>query len=94
MVSPITTYLSPYGREVENLHSIGLLTIPTAGIVGMYAHMECFYVASICVGFLVYAFRNFRYIEPYVKMYLLFMTFTIVMLWSFGISAYGTSQMV
>lgn len=87
---PYYNISSPYGREIENLHSIGLFA-SDVGIVGMYALYGVFYVA-ICVGFLVYAFRNFRYIEPYVKMYLLFMTFTIVMLWSFGMSAYGTTR--
>lgn len=87
---PYWNLTSPYGREINDLQSVGIYA-SDVGIVGMYAFYGAIYVVFI-VTFLVYAFRNYKYMEPYVKMYLLYSTFTLVMLWSFGFDFYGTAR--
>jgi hypothetical protein len=77
---PYYNVSSPYGREIDNLHNVGLFA-SDVGIVGVYA-IYGFIFAACTICFIIYAFRNFKYLEPYSRMFLLYSTIHYIMLWS------------
>lgn len=74
-----------YATEIYRLeHNLGLFRIDI-GVVGLYSCYGLFYLIGI-VAFFVYCFKNRRYIDIYLQMFLLYMAVTSIMLWHFGSS--------
>ena len=71
-----------YGREILSHREEGLY-LSDIGYVGTYATYGFVYVILIVV-FYIYAFRNYKYLNYYLKMYLIYILLTGVMHWSFG----------
>lgn len=77
---------SNYGKEIANLQDYGLFRADI-GIVGMYSWYGIFYVLMI-LAFFVYIFKKRKFVDLYLKMYVLYMFVTSVMLHHFGYSTH------
>lgn len=73
---------SNYQIEIKRYEEQGLWRADI-GVVGLYSLYGLFYVVAI-VAFFIYCFRNRKYIDLYLQMYLIFMLSTCIMLYHFG----------
>lgn len=77
---------SAYGTEIANFQITGLYRADI-GIVGMYSWYGVFYVVLV-LAFFVYIFRERKYIDLYLRMYVVYMCLTSIMLHHFGYSTH------
>lgn len=73
-----------YANEISKFEDYGLFRADI-GIVGMYSLYGIVYVICV-IMFFAFCFYKRRYIDLYLKMYIVFMLVTSVMLWHFGYS--------
>lgn len=79
---------SSYYNEIDNLEQDLGLYRADIGIVGMYSLYGIIYVIMI-LCFFIYVFRQRKYIDPYLLMYVLFMAGTSIMLHHFAYDLYN-----
>ena len=73
-----------YANEISKFEDYGLFRADV-GIVGMYSLYGIVYVICVIL-FFAFCYHKRRYIDLYLKMYIVFMLVTSVMLWHFGYS--------
>lgn len=79
---------SSYYQEIDNYEqSLGLYRADI-GLVGMYSLYGIIYVVMI-LCFFIYVFKQRKYIDPYLLMYVLFMAGTSIMLHHFAYDLYN-----
>lgn len=74
---------SEYFQEITNYQEYYGLYRDDVGLIGIYSLYGIVYVIMI-IWFYWYAFRNRKYLSPYLQMYVLYMAGTSVMLLHFG----------
>lgn len=76
---------SQYAIEIKKLEEAYGLFRADIGIVGMYSQYGLFYIINI-LAFFIYCFKMRKYIDLYLKMFIIFMITTSIMLWHFSFS--------
>ena len=76
---------SQYAIEINKLEEVYGLFRADIGIVGMYSQYGLLYVINI-LAFFMYCFKMRKYIDLYLRMFIIFMITTSIMLWHFGLN--------